>query len=520
MLLLQRFYHQRGEAIMAEGLLPFQYEVEKKSGGMTGLAGLPTYLELAHLMGLRRLISDCVQARQGNQGWTDDQMIMSLVLLNLAGGDCVDDLRLLEGDEGFCRVLNKVEWYGRTRSERRALKRRWRKERTRTFPSPTAVREYLELFHDPEQEKLREPHTAFIPRPSELLRALVRLIGAFAAAMQRRSPQKTATLDMDATLVETFKKAAHYCYKKFKAYQPLNVYWAEQGLVLFSEFRDGNVPAGYDLLRPFKQALELVPPGVNKVYLRSDTAGYLVDLLKYCAEGKSERFGVIEFAVGADVTAAFRQAVREVAETGWHRLFRVVDGQMVDTAQEYAEVCFVPNWVGQKKHGPTYRYLAIREPLEQPALPSMDDQLALPFPTMDWGAVRYKVTGIVTNREIPGDELIWWYRGRCGKSEEAHFIMKEDLAGGKLPSGLFGANAAWWQIMLLAFNVNSAMKRLVLGECWVNRRLKAIRFWLINLPGRVLEHGRQLFVRLAGGHPSNELIFEARRRMQCLCDSG
>lgn len=505
---------------MAQGLLPFQYEIEKSSGGMTALGGLPTYLELSHLMGLRRLISDHVRARQGNQGWTDDQMIMALVLLNLAGGDCVDDLRLLEGDEGFCRVHREVEWYGRTRSERRGLARRWRKERTRAFPSPTAVREYLELFHDPEQEKVREPHRAFIPRPSELLGALVRLIGAFASAMQRRCPQATATLDMDATLVETFKNGAQYCYKKFKAYQPLQVYWAEQGLVLFSEFRDGNVPAGYDLLRPLKQALGLLPPGVKKVYLRSDTAGYLVDLLRECAEGKNERFGVIEFAVGVDVTEAFRQAVREVAETSWHRLFRVVDGQLVDAGQQYAEVCFVPNWVGHKKHGPIYRYLAIREPLAQPALPSMDDQFALPFPTMDWGAERYKVTGIVTNRDIPGDELIWWYRGRCGKSEEAHSVMKEDLAGGKLPSGLFGANAAWWHIMILAFNLNVAMKRMVLGEKWVNRRMKGIRFWLINLPGRVLEHGRQLVVRLAGGHPSNEMILEARRRMQCLCDSG
>ena len=74
--------------------------------------------------------------------------------------------------------------------------------------------------------------------------------------------------------------------------------------------------------------------------------------------------------------------------------------------------------------------------------------------------------------------------------------------------------------MILAFNVNSAMKRLVLGESWVNRRLKAVRFRLINLPGRVLERGRKLFVRLAGGHPSNEILFEARRRMACLCDSG
>jgi hypothetical protein len=505
---------------MAQTVLPFQYEVEKSPGGMTALAGLPLYLEFAHVMGLVRLIAEHVRARQGDQGWTDDQMIMALVLLNLAGGDCVDDLRVLEGDEGFCRLLREFEFYGRTRSEKRALNRRWRKERTRTFPSPTSMREYLELFHEPEQEEVRKQHEAFIPEPSQLLVALTRLNGAFSALVQRRSPQKTATLDMDATLVETYKKAALYCYKKFKAYQPLNIYWAEQGLMLLSEFRDGNVPAGYDLLRPFKRALGLVPAGVNKIYLRSDTAGYLVDLLKYCAEGKNERFGVIEFAIGTPVTEAFRLSVREIPEPAWHRLFKVIDGKLVDTGQEWAEVCFVPNWMGRKKDGPTYRYLAIREPLEQQALPGMEEQLALPFPTMDWGTVTYKVTGIVTNREIPGDELIRWYRGRCGKSEEAHSVMKEDLAGGKLPSGLFGANAAWWQIMVLAFNVNSAMKRLVLGESWVNRRLKAVRFWLIRLPGRVLERSRRLFVRLVGGHPSNEILFEARRRMVSLCDSG
>ncbi len=220
------------------------------------------------------------------------------------------------------------------------------------------------------------------------------------------------------------------------------------------------------------------------------------------------------------MTPAFRAAVREVPETSWHRLFRVVDGKRKDTGQQWAEVCFVPNWMAEKKDGPEYRYLAIREALEQQPLPGMEAQLTLPFQTVNWGPVTYKVTGIVTNRDLPGDELIWRYRARCGKSEEAHSIMKEDLAGGKLPSQLFGANAAWWQIMILAFNVSAAMKRLVLGESWVNPRMKAIRFRLINLPGRVRERARQLFVRLSGGHPSNETLFHARRRMMCLCNSG
>ena len=58
--------------------------------------------------------------------------------------------------------------------------------------------------------------------------------------------------------------------------------------------------------------------------LRSDTAGYQQELLRYCAEGRDERFGVIEFAVGVDVTAEFRRAVSEVAEQDWQTLYRKV----------------------------------------------------------------------------------------------------------------------------------------------------------------------------------------------------
>ena len=49
---------------------------------------------------------------------------------------------------------------------------------------------------------------------------------------------------------------------------------------------------------------------------------------------------------------------------------------------------------------------------------------------------------MVTNRKDAGDQVIWWLRERCGKSEEVHSVMKNDLAGGQFPSRLFGANAA------------------------------------------------------------------------------
>ena len=103
---------------------------------------------------------------------------------------------------------------------------------------------------------------------------------------------------MDATLVETRKQEALYSYKKYRAYQPLITYWSEAELIVHSEFRDGNVPAGHQQLRVLIEALGRLPAGVEKVMLRSDTAGYQRELLRYCAEGRDERFGVIEFAVG------------------------------------------------------------------------------------------------------------------------------------------------------------------------------------------------------------------------------
>lgn len=503
--------------MIAQGVLPFRYEAELTASGMTALAGLPAYVELAMVSGLTKSIRRHLQVcREKKQGWTDAQIVMPLVLLNIAGGDCVDDLRILEGDEGFVRVLRRVEMHGLPRRVRREQERRWRKERKRALPSPSVVFRYLSMFDNQTEEAKRTAGHAFIPAPNEHLRALGRVNQDFLQFAQQKSPQREATLDQDTSLIATYKAGALYGYLGDKTYQPMTTYWAEQDMLAHSEFRDGNVPANYQNLRVLQETLDALPEGVVKVYFRGDTAANQKELLRYCAEGKSSRFGVIEFAIGVDVTAEFKRAVAEVEEGEWQPLEREVDGQKIKTEQEWAEVCFVPNWTAHKKNGPIYRYLAIREMLKQAELPGLENQL--PFPSMNFGGQPYKVFGVVTNRDIPGDKLIWWHRQRCGKGEEIHKVMKEDLAGGHLPSARFGANAAWWGIMVLAFNLNSLMKLLVLPQEWVPKRLKAIRFGLINLAGRVVSRARQLIIRLSQTHPAYQLLIEARWRLRSLRD--
>src|SRR5271154_4559436 len=59
-------------------------------------------------------------------------------------------------------------------------------------------------------------------------------------------PQRRSTWTLHSSRRKSAKSL--YC-KHFKAYQPLNTWWAEQGLIVHSEFRDGNVPAGHEQLR-------------------------------------------------------------------------------------------------------------------------------------------------------------------------------------------------------------------------------------------------------------------------------
>lgn len=90
---------------MSQGVLPYQYQVQDGEFGMTALGGLPVWLDLAQVAGLSDAIGRHVRARGGSQGWTDAQVVTALILLQLAGGECVDDLRVLEADEGFCSPL-------------------------------------------------------------------------------------------------------------------------------------------------------------------------------------------------------------------------------------------------------------------------------------------------------------------------------------------------------------------------------------------------------------------------------
>lgn len=553
---------------MAQGILPFQYEAEANSTGLTGRAGLGLYLELMAAMDLPGSISELLHLRP-TQGWTDLQQVVSVLLLQLAGGEHVEDINRLEADDGLCTLIEQVEQWGLYPSDRGRQAKRWRRTKERTFPSPDALLGYLESFDLQTEQARQQAEGAFVPDVSESLEALRDLVSRTACWKPADEPaEETATLDIDATLIESHKRTAKPCYKGWLGFQPLNVFWWERSTMLLSEFRDGNCPACWRNLDVLKQGLSRLPDSVEQLRLRADTAGYDHRLLKYCADGHNERFGPIEFAVSVDVTASFRQAVQRVDQ--WQDLEYVdVDGQRWPTGQQWARLDYVPDWLGYTKRDLGIRFFAIRQPLSQPSLLDEDEQGELPFPTMVFEETgRSKLFGLVTNRtDLTGAEAIRWHRKRGGDSEQVHAELKGALAGGSPPSSdHFGANAAWWQLSLLAYNLHVLMQTQVIGPMGGDQqqavgsqdpqiedlpdqsssektsrrrrrkkspdsqpaepvsanpsptvsRLKTERFRWLNIPGRVIRHARRLIIRLPSDSTALELFEAACRRIRAM----
>lgn len=342
------------------------------------------------------------------------------------------------------------------------------------------------------------------------------------AALQERRPEATATLDMDATCVEAHKDSAKWCYKGFPGYQPMNVYWHEQDAIVYSQFRDGNVPADFGELDVLKRALGHLPDGIERVLLRCDTAGYVWDLMRFCAEARSERFGRIDFAVGAQVTSQLVAEVSKLPAEAWKRLKRPDrdGGEPTPTEHEYAEVVYVPNEAARSKFGPSYRFLVTREEAREGQDGAV--QLALPnIGNADNATLKangkptlFKLYAVCTTLTGPADEILWWHRARCGASEQAHTTMKRDLAGGVMPCDRFGADAAWWAIMVLAYNLTTVMKNVVLGDGWRRREMKALRLRVIHVAGRIVRHGRRLYVKVSAA--AHQLLRSACERIEAL----
>lgn len=459
---------------ISQGLLPFQLIQDASKVLLTSFGGLPLVMETFRALDLPRSIQKHLPILERQGKYREADYIESFISVFAGGGDCVDDFELLRTDEGLKKLGLKV-------------------------PSPEAVRFFLNAFHEEEPLEGRLPHQAFIPEETLLLQGLREVSRDVVGKASSGDAPWKATIDLDAAVIESHKREACETYLGEKGYQPVIAYWAEQDLILADEFRDGNVPAGMGLLPVLKDALSALPSTVGLVRVRSDSAAYVHELLNWCrkeVEGRPR----IEFAISADMREELRAPIQALPEEAWKPLRKLTEQGLIEGRKQWAEVEFVPTKPSKKKQMKPDRYLAIR------IRPLQGELFGDGHP--------YHYFAVVTNMwNWDGERLLRWQRERCGTVEKVHDVLKNDLAGGVLPSKRFFANAAWWRLNVMTYNVLSVMKRKALPQAWWPARLKALRFHLIGIAARIIEHGRRLFLKISKHHPSFHLYKEAREKL-------
>lgn len=446
------------------GMLPFEISGERLPEYLTGRAGLVLLVEMFRALGLDRVVESEVRVKERKRGFTETEMVEEFVLMLAAGGDCLEDFETLAGDEGLEKLL----------------------ERKR--PSPEAARQFLYRFHDEEMaEKRPVGQLAWVPPETTPLEGLGVVNRVLVHRFGERVPaQKIATVDADATIIESRKREALPHYDGGRGYQPQVAVWAETGLVLADEFRDGNVPAGMDPLSVAKVAYRALPGTVTELNYRGDSASYnhaLMNWLRDEARPDGPQ-GFIRFAISADMSPDLRACIVALPVSAWKVLRRPGEVQDPDgEARHWAEVEFVPNGTAKKDAKPD-RYIAIRIQPRQVDLVEPEARV-LHF-------------AIVTNEpNWAGDKIAWWHRAKAGTIEMIHDVLKNDLGAGTLPCGRFGSNAAWFRLNVITWNLMVALKWIALPPDLLDAHPKRLRFRVFTLAARVTESGRKTLLRIA-----------------------
>jgi len=432
---------------MRDNRLRFEFDQRDLEGLTTPYAGAPLVAEVFRVSETARVVDAKVSTKQRRRGLRASEMVESLMVLWAVGGERTEDLEHLREDDALATLLGH------------------------SLPSAQAARDFLNRFHAEDLPLLQQGEASRVPEESTPLKGLAAANRHFLAYAQAASPHGRATLDVDATILVSSKRQAEMTYKKVKGYQPVVVVWAEQDLVVADEFRDGNVPAGSGNLRVVRKAVEQLPEGLDEVLVRGDTALYEHELLDWLdAQG-------IGYAISADMSPELRAAVEALEESDWH-----LERDEGEAFRHWAEVPFVPQDPRHRKHGPVRRYLAVRILKKQGSL-------------FEDGSDR-RHFAVVTNRDLDGLELIRWHRKKAGTVEHTHDVLTNGLAAEALPSKRFGANAAWFRLNALLYNILSVLRRVALPEEFRNARPKRLRFHYFNVLGQVIRHARELLLRL------------------------
>jgi hypothetical protein len=421
-------------------------------------AGLVLPATLAQHLGLPQLLDQHVDLGDAPGRANVAAKAMTVVASVLAGGDCIDDAEALRANGSEVVLGHRVA-------------------------APSTLGTFLRSF--------KWGHAKQLDVVSQAM--LQRAWGAGAGP-----GQSSFTIDLDSTICQTYglqkQGGTGFSYKHTRGYHPLLAIAAGWGDVVHSRLRGGNAASGRGapsfvvetLLRARRAGAR------GPLLVRADSGFYSKKVVDACTRHKAR------FSITVRLQRKVHLAIAEIPAEAWTPIPYWLEGA-ADVA-EVPYVAFTENNHGKHRGGRPVRLIVRR------VRPTPGSQLHL-------DGVLYTYHAFITDRVGSTLELEADHR-RHAVVENGIRDLKYGVGLNHMPSGRFGANAAWLALNVIAHNLARWVNRLALGGGLL--ATKTLRHRFFGVPGRLVRSGRRLWLRLPRRWPWAEQFMRALAALRIL----
>ena len=297
------------------------------------------------------------------------------------------------------------------------------------------------------------------------------------------------TIDVDSTICEVYgvkKQGAEFGHTKVRGYHPLLAFAAGTWDLLHARLRGGSAYTARGAAGFVAETIGRVRAAgaSGPLTLRADSGFYARTVVAACQRHD------VRYSITAKLTKAVRRAIEQIPQDAWTPI-----GYWLEDGADVAETRYRP--FGKK--GPLTRLIVRR------VRPTPGSQLAL-FTDCDYHP-------FITDRQGTTLELEADHR-RHAEVEPAICDLKHGAGLEHLPSGRFGANAAWLALCGIAANLARWTTRLGVGE--VRMSPKTLRVRYLALPGRLAVSARRPTLHLPARWPWRWRWQFALARLRCI----
>ena len=414
------------------------YKLATTNNKLTSRAGLLAIAQLMESLQLSERIDKLFPQAKSNRGFKPSVFIQTFILMMHEGSFHLDDVRHLSDDQALRMVLD-----------------------LKTIPPASSLGAWLRRMGDN-----KESYLAL----QELNKIIVK------SALHNR---KGITLDIDATEIIAAKIDAQWTYNKNQGYMPMVGHVAETGQVVAGDFSDGNTAPAKENREFIQLCQQSLPENCFVQSLRIDAAGYQTKIIHHCDEEN------IRYAIRAKMSAMIKTTINSLKDKDWEP-FVNKKGEAIRGQDAYRTV----HCMGDYEKA--FTLIIQRKRIKGQAELDLDSDNS--GEEIVSGGYIYRA--IATNQnEWSNSQIIHWYNQRGEDSENRIKELKLDFGGDTLPCSDFNANALYFFLAAISYNLFALMRQL-LPEELAHHRAKTIRWRLYAMAAKVVKTGRQIFVKL------------------------